>query len=288
MVKILITGANGQLGSELKELSSEYKNFSFYFVDIDSLDITDYKAIESYLSDIQPNYLVNCAAYTAVDNAEKNQQQANMVNNLAVQYLSDNCTKIDCRFIHISTDYVYNGNSCIPHTETDIPNPTSVYGKTKLEGEKNCNGNNSIIIRTSWLYSSYGNNFVKTMLRLADEHKNLNVIYDQIGTPTYANDLANAILSIIEQSEEKGFKAGIYNYSNEGVTSWYDFATAIFEISAKKCKVFPILTQEYKTLAERPKYSVMNKAKIKTTYHLSIPHWRESLKKCIKNINYGK
>ena len=287
-MKILVTGAYGQLGNEIKSLISKYPDWQFLFTDIDSLDITDEGSLKNYFQQNKPGFVINCAAYTAVDKAETDIETARKVNALAPKLLADIAKRNGAKFIHISTDYVFDGEIFAPYTEDDKVNPQSVYGQTKLQGEKNCieENNESIIIRTSWLYSSFGSNFVKTMLRLGSERDNLNVVFDQVGTPTYAADLANSILIIISDSEKnsKNFVPGIYHYSNEGVASWFDFAKAIFEISGVKCNVSPVRSVEFPTPAKRPSYSVLDKSKIKNTFGIAIPYWRESLKRCIERL----
>ena len=287
-MKILITGANGQLGNEIKVLSAKLPNWQFLFTDVEELNITDENAVNNFFKGTQPDYIVNCAAYTAVDMAESDLESAKKINALAPKILANHAKKADAKFIHISTDYVFDGDTFTPYSEESKVNPKSVYGETKLLGEQNCLNQNaqSVIIRTSWLYSGFGNNFVKTMLRLGKERGQLNVVFDQVGTPTYAADLADAIISIIglsEKNKEK-FVPGIYHYSNEGVASWYDFAKAIFEISGVKCNVSPVLSDQFPTPAKRPGYSVLNKSKIKNTFDLNIPYWRDSLKNCLDKI----
>lgn len=287
-MKILITGANGQLGNEIKVLSAKLPNWQFLFTDVEELNITDENAVNNFFKGTQPDYIVNCAAYTAVDMAESDLESAKKINALAPKILANHAKKADAKFIHISTDYVFDGDAFTPYSEESKVNPKSVYGETKLLGEQNCLNQNaqSVIIRTSWLYSGFGNNFVKTMLRLGKERGQLNVVFDQVGTPTYAADLADALISIIglsEKNKEK-FVPGIYHYSNEGVASWYDFAKAIFEISGVKCNVSPVLSDQFPTPAKRPGYSVLNKSKIKNTFDLNIPYWRDSLKNCLDKI----
>lgn len=281
MTKVLVTGANGQLGSEIRELVSSFPEMEFVFTDVAELDITNLEKVAGFLASFQPDYLVNCAAYTNVDKAETDQKTATLLNATAVGILAEQSGRVGCKMIHISTDYVFDGKGPRPYKEDDPVAPQSAYGKTKLEGELLCIQNNpeSIVIRTSWLYSAFGNNFVKTMLRLGNERSELGVIVDQIGTPTNAADLARAILTIILSVEkgEKSFETGIYHYSNEGVASWYDFTKAIFDISGIKCHVKPISTEEYPSPVPRPPYSVMNKSKIKLIFGLQIPHWRDSL-----------
>ncbi|WP_163323907.1 dTDP-4-dehydrorhamnose reductase [Draconibacterium mangrovi] len=282
-MKILITGAYGQLGNELKVLSKNYPNWEFVFTDVDSLDITDEEQVKSYFTDINFELVINCAAYTAVDKAESDFETAQKVNAVAPKLLAKYSKAVGAKFIHVSTDYVFAGDAHLPYEETDAVAPNGAYGKTKLEGEQNCQAENleTVIIRTAWLYSTFGNNFVKTMLRLGKERGELGVVFDQVGSPTYAADLAKAILKVAESEK---FVPGIYHYSNEGVASWYDFALAIFELSGVDCKVKPVLSENFPTPAKRPAYSVLNKAKIKETYHLEVPYWRDSLKICIKHL----
>jgi len=288
-MKILITGAYGQLGNEIKVISASFPDWKFLFTDVDSLDITDENAVNIYFKHNLPDFVINCAAYTAVDKAESDIETAKKVNELAPKLLAKYSKITGARFIHISTDYVFDGEAFKPYSEEDLVNPKSVYGKTKLQGELNCFEENpeTVVIRTSWLYSSFGNNFVKTMLRLGTERSQLNVVFDQIGTPTYAADLAVSILVIIKASEENAekFVPGIYHYSNEGVASWYDFSKAIFEISGINCKVDPVLSGQFPTAAKRPNFSVLDKSKIKNTFGITIPYWKESLKSCIQKLN---
>ena len=285
-MNILVTGSKGQLGSEIKELSSNYP-YNFFFTDVNTLDITKKENIYHYLKENDIDVIINCAAYTAVDKAEENQELADKINHKALIYLANTAKEKNISLIHISTDYVFDGKNYKPYIEEDEVNPQSVYGLTKLKGEEafKQSGANGIIIRTSWVYSSYGHNFVKTMLRLKDKGE-LRVVFDQIGTPTYAKDLANTILQIIHTNLEKvkSKKAEIYHYSNEGVISWYDFAKAIFEIENIDIKVHPIETKEYPTPAKRPYYSVLNKKKIKKEFNIEIPYWRASLKECLQRI----
>ncbi|MFN8323200.1 MAG: dTDP-4-dehydrorhamnose reductase [Chitinophagales bacterium] len=280
MSQVLVTGAHGQLGTELNFLSSLLEMHSFIFVGHAELDITDAEAVNSFILSHQITSVINCAAYTAVDKAESEKELAYRVNAEAVGVLAKVCKQHNCRFIHISTDFVFDGTHSVPLLETDATNPLSVYGASKLKGEENALANNAeaVIIRTSWVYSSFGNNFVKTILRLCKERDSLNIIFDQIGTPTYARDLAAAILQIIQQAE---WKPGIYHYSNEGVAGWYDFAIAIRDIAGLKTKIAPIETHQYPTPAVRPKYSVLNKKKIKDAFGLEIPYWRNSLMQCM-------
>ena len=287
---ILITGSNGQLGQELQSLveKQEHKlsGANFYFTDRDSLDITNKDALEKFIGTNAIDTIINCAAYTAVDKAEEDQKTANNINHLAVKHMAEIAKLKDMQLIHISTDYVFNGTNYQPYKEEDQVNPQGVYGKTKLDGENvmiAINPLNSIIIRTSWVYSTFGNNFVKTMLRLGKERDELGIIFDQVGTPTYAKDLAKAISTILPQVKNQTVE--IYHYSNEGVCSWYDFAKAIFELNDIPCDVQPIETKDYPIPAKRPHYSLLNKNKIKTDYQLKIPYWRDSLKLCINILN---
>jgi dTDP-4-dehydrorhamnose reductase len=281
MIKILVTGANGQLGSEIRKISGLFPEMEFSFTDVAELDITNPEKVAEFLSVFRPAYLVNCAAYTAVDKAENDLPVATLLNATAVGILAEHSAKIGCKMIHVSTDYVFDGRGPRPYREDDPVDPQSVYGKTKLEGELLCRQFNpeSLIIRTSWLYSAFGNNFVKTMIRFGTERAEVGVINDQIGSPTNAADLGKAILDIISsvESGEKAFVPGIYHYSNEGVASWYDFTKAIYEIAGIDCFVKPIATEDYPSPVPRPPYSVMNKSKIKLIFGLKIPHWRDSL-----------
>lgn len=284
MPNVLITGVDGQLGSEIKELSSGYP-YVFYFTCKSELDITDASALRKYIIENNIDTLVNCAAYTAVDKAENDQELADKINRMAVKNLAMLSNEFNIKLIHISTDYVFDGRNYKPYTETDLTNPQNVYGKTKLDGEMllvEYNLKNSIIIRTSWVYSHYGANFVKTMLRIGRERKNIEVVFDQIGTPTYAKDLAKVILEIIPKI--KSPKLEIYHYSNEGVLSWYDFAKEIMRMAKLSCMVNPIETKEYPTPAVRPHFSLLNKAKIKSTFNIEIPYWKDSLDDCLKRL----
>ena len=282
-MKILVTGCNGQLGNEMQLLEAKHPQHTYFNTDVAELDITDQKAIEAFVSDNEIDGIVNCAAYTAVDKAEENKELCATLNTVAPAYLAAAIEKRGGWIIQISTDYVFDGTKHTPYVETDTPCPNSVYGSTKLEGElgvtKCCK--RAMIIRTAWLYSTFGNNFVKTMIRLGQERPELGVIFDQIGTPTYAHDLAVAIFEAFEQ----GVKPGVYHFSNEGVISWYDFTKSIHRIAGiKACKVRPLHTEEYPTPANRPHYSVLDKTKIKQTYGIEIPYWEESLEACIKKL----
>lgn len=285
---ILVTGCNGQLGNEIRRISANHENnFRFFFTDVAELDITDLKAVDSFIKENNIKYIINCAAYTAVDKAEDDVDLCYKINRDAVANLGLAATNNNAKVIHISTDYVYDGTANKPYVETDTVNPQSVYGKSKQEGEakllKACA--DSIIIRTAWLYSIFGSNFVKTMIKLGKEHETLNVVADQKGTPTNGTDLAKTIVKILDFSEANGFKPGIYHYSNEGATTWYDFTLAIHkEAGINTCKVNPITTEQYPVKATRPKYSVLDKTKIKSTFNLTIPKWEESLNNCIKEL----
>ena len=284
MINILVTGANGQLGSELKSIYNNSnrtfeKPVNIEFTDIETLDLSNTIFLKKFLDDHSFDFIINCAAYTNVDLAETEKEKAFEINANCVKSIVEYIKGKNTKLIHISTDYVFDGETHIPYTE-DIPtNPQSVYGKSKLDGEKYALKHpNSIVIRTSWLYSSYGKNFAKTIYKLCKEREELNVVFDQIGTPTYATDLAKAILQIINQSiTENRFIPGIYHYSNEGVCSWFDFAQAIADKAYSKCKINSIISKEYPTPAKRPFYSVLNKSKIKSVYQISIPHWQKSL-----------
>jgi dTDP-4-dehydrorhamnose reductase len=287
MINILITGSDGQLGEELKIVATKYKDYSCIFTDIGTLDITDNASLKQFFNNHTINYIVNCAAYTMVDKAETDKFSAEKVNVSAVANLVKMANNHQSKLIHISTDYVFDGKANIPYKETSSVNPQSVYGLTKLNGEIEAQRYiYSIILRTSWLYSPFGKNFVKTMLELSKAKNDINVVFDQVGTPTYAADLADVIFSIIDHSIEnaKNFKPGIYHYSNEGVCSWYDFAFEIFKLTKSDCKINPVGSSEFPTVAKRPNYSVLDKSKIKTTFNLSIPNWRDSLERCIEQL----
>lgn len=285
---ILVTGANGQLGSEIRRISVNHENnFRFFFTDIDELDITNPEAIDCFLKEYKIDYIINCAAYTAVDKAEDDIELCYKINRDAITNLGIAATNNKSKIIHISTDYVFDGTATRPYEENDMVNPQSVYGKSKLDGEKGLQNvcPESIIIRTAWLYSIYGNNFVKTMIKYGKERESLNVVADQTGTPTNAADLAQVIIKILDSSEANGFRNGVYHYSNEGITTWYDFTIMIHKYAGiSDCKVNPITTDQYPTKAKRPKYSVLNKNKIKNTFNTSIPQWENSLDICIKEL----
>jgi dTDP-4-dehydrorhamnose reductase len=284
MAIILITGANGQLGNELKVVSKNFYGYDFIFTDIDTLDLTNPVQTSEFIIKTRPNWIVNCAAYNLVDKAEGEPDMAMLINGTAVNNIAETIKGTECKFIHVSSDYVYDGKSNVPYSESLPANPLSAYGKSKLAGEKFAlQHQGSMIIRTSWLYSSFGSNFVKTILKHGAEKESLKVVFDQTGTPTYAADLAGAIMHIISGviRNQIALNAGVYNYSNEGVCSWYDFAVEIIRESGLTCQVNPILTRDYKQAAQRPTYSVMDKSKIKENYNLTIPYWRTSLIKCM-------
>ena len=285
---ILVTGSNGQVGSEIRKLSKDY-NYNFFFTTSTSLDITEDNKVKEYIESNKINTIINSAAYTAVDNAEEDSANANNINHLAIQNIAQISKDNNIKLIHISTDYVFDGKNFKPYCEDDKTNPNSVYGQTKLDGEKailEYNLKNSIIIRTSWVYSSFGNNFVKTMLKLGKEKDSLGVIFDQVGTPTYAKDLAKTILDIIPNIKNE--KIEIYNYSNEGVLSWYDFAKEIMKMAKIGCSINPIETFQYPTPAKRPHYSLLNKSKIKKEFNITIPYWKDSLDECLKVMGERK
>lgn len=286
---VLVTGGNGQLGSELKRASENHDHtLHFYFTDVAELDITNLLAVEDFIEKNQIKYIINCAAYTAVDKAEDDVELCYKINRDAVRNLGLAANKYGAKVIHVSTDYVFDGTKTTPYVETDSVCPDSVYGKSKVEGEaallEVCP--NSVIVRTAWLYSIFGNNFVKTMIKLGKERDALNVVADQTGTPTNAADLAKAILKIIDFSIANQFEPGIYHYSNQGVTTWYDFTVLIHKLAGiTTCKVTPITTDQYPTRARRPQYSVLDKTKIKSTFGLDVPNWEDSLRICISELN---
>jgi dTDP-4-dehydrorhamnose reductase len=288
MINILVTGSNGQLGSELKKLASQYP-YDFFFTDKNSLDITNEKHIKDFIDLHKIDTIINCAAYTAVDKAESQEEIADAINHKSVDFLAQISKEKNIKLIHISTDYVFDGKNYKPYVETNFTAPNSVYGKTKRNGEKalqEINPQNSIIIRTSWIYSSFGTNFLKTMLKLGNEKNELGVIFDQVGTPTYARDLAKTILEILPKIKNNNVE--IYHYSNEGVLSWYDFAKEIMKMSKRDCKINPIETREYPTPAKRPYYSLLNKSKIKKNFNIKIPFWKDSLDECLKVLGERK
>ncbi|WP_147676993.1 dTDP-4-dehydrorhamnose reductase [Algibacter pacificus] len=286
MTKVLVTGANGQLATCIKDVVSGHSNLTFIYTDYSELDICDLNKLEAYFKQIGDiSYCINCAAYTAVDKAEEDQQKAYQINADGAKNLAIVCKNNNSVLIHISTDFVFEGFKNTPYIETDVTKPISVYGDSKLKGEQEIIHvlENYFIFRTSWLYSEHGNNFMKTMLRLAETKKDLSIVGDQIGTPTYAGDLAKVIVSVITT---KNNNYGLYHYSNEGAISWFDFAQAIFQLSKVSINLTSISTEEYPTLAARPKYSVLNKNKIKNAFKLEIPNWKDSLKNVLlKKVN---
>lgn len=282
-MNILVTGCNGQLGNEIQLLEKEYPQHTYFNTDVAELDITNQLAVNDFINRHAIDGVINCAAYTAVDKAEGDKELCTTLNTVAPSYLAAAIDKRGGWIIHVSTDYVFDGTHHTPYVETDTPSPDSVYGSTKLAGELGVSkfSKKHMIIRTAWLYSAFGNNFVKTMIRLGKEKTELGVIFDQIGTPTYARDLAVAIMTAVD----KGIETGVYHFSNEGVISWYDFTKAIHRIAGiKDCKVRPLHTSEYPTAANRPAYSVLDKTKIKQTYGIEIPYWEDSLKECIERL----
>lgn len=289
-MKICITGANGQLGQAFKGLATEFPEWTFHFAGRSKADLTDLTTVDRWLDECQPDVLINCAAYTNVNQAEQEQELARRINVDAVEHLAHYCQQQDIPLFHYSSDYVYHTEQGIPFRETDPTAPKGVYAATKLQGEQRALlvHAQTTVIRTSWVYAPTGHNFVKTMLRLGAEREELKVVSDQIGTPTYAPDLAMASLQMLKQREEAKVSredlAGIFNFSNEGVASWYDFALAIFELSGIDCRVQAVASHEFPSPVERPHYSVLNKTKIKQTFELTIPYWREALNRCILNI----
>jgi dTDP-4-dehydrorhamnose reductase len=285
-MKILITGSRGQLGNEFSVLAPAYPDFSFIFTDIAELDITSEPDIDLLVKQEKPSVIINCAAYTAVDKAEQEDNLAFLINATAVGNLARVASKYNALLVHISTDYVFDGKGFKPYVEDAPTNPVSLYAKSKHAGEQQVQSyaNRAIILRTSWLYSEFGNNFVKTMMKYGRERGQLNVVFDQTGTPTYARDLAETILEIIQkQPVPEGVE--VFHYSNEGVASWYDFAKEIIEISKISCKINPIETKDYPLPAVRPFYSVFNKAKIKHRFKIEIPYWKDSLRECLGRMN---
>ncbi len=284
MKHVLVTGGKGQLALCIKDAQKNVEGYHFIYVDSDELDITNKQLVFSFFENQKLDFCINCAAYTAVDKAESEFEIAKKINEEGVNYVAEACQKHDVTLIHISTDFVFDGNNSKHYSEDDIPSPLSIYGETKLKGEQaliNTGIEKYFIIRTSWLYSEFGNNFLKTMLRLGNEREELSVVCDQIGTPTYAGDLAKTIMHTIESSNDS---YGLYHYSNEGVASWYDFAKAIFDENNLEINLLPIKTEAYPTPAKRPAFSVMDKSKIKETLQITIPYWRDSLKKAMNKI----
>jgi dTDP-4-dehydrorhamnose reductase len=286
-MKILVTGSNGQLGQKVRDKAIELKYFEFIYTDIETLDISSESEVDNFFTENTPEILINCAAYTAVDRAEDDQENAFLVNSLAPNLLANACKKHGTKLIHTSTDYVFDGNATKPYRETDRVNPTSVYGLSKLDGEQNVLASlpDSIIIRTSWLYCEHGSNFVKTIIRLANEREFLNVVNDQKGSPTYAGDLATAILEICTQFADAGnWKPGIYHYSNLGECTWFDFATEILKLKDIKTPVLPVSSDKFPSIVVRPKYSVLDKSKLINAYKIKIPLWQDSLQAVIEKF----
>lgn len=286
---ILVIGSTGQLGQSIYSLSNDYSSFDFIFVSREQLDLSDEKSIAEFFMNNIFDIIINCAAYTNVTKAESEPELANQINNLAVQQLASLAKKYKVKLIHISTDYVFSGEFYRPYQEDDEAVPHCVYGRTKFQGEqaiKKILKSKAIIIRTSWMYSEYGENFIKTILKLGQERKSINVVCDQIGTPTYSKDLAKAIMTIIQSEEfnQEEFKTNVFHFSNEGICSWYDFAKVIFELTGIQCQVNPIETIDYPVPVKRPHYSVLSKAKIKKIFHLPIPYWKDSIKVCLTKL----
>ncbi len=284
-MNILVTGSNGQLGNELRKISGNYPAYRFIITDIAELDITNPGEVIGFFEANKIQIVINCAAYTAVDKAEGDEPAATRINATAVEHLAKACDQVEATLIHVSTDYVYDGCACKPYSEDHYTAPASAYGRSKLAGEEAALSTpKSVVIRTAWLYSSFGNNFVKTMIRLGKEREALNVVFDQVGTPTYAADLAQAIMVVAGRAEQDTLKRGIFHYSNEGVCSWYDFAHEIMQQAGLNCMVKPIETKDYPAPAPRPHYSVLNKAHIRAAYGIEIPHWKDSLLKCLAEL----
>ncbi|MBR4375486.1 MAG: dTDP-4-dehydrorhamnose reductase [Spirochaetia bacterium] len=284
-MNILVTGANGQLGSEMRLLGNISKN-NYYFTDVAELDITDKQAIQEFVADNDIKIIINCAAYTAVEKAEDDSEKADLINHIAVRNLAEASKEKNIHLIHVSTDYVFGGQGNLPFLEDDKVNPLGVYGKTKLAGEKAIqdSGCKALIFRTAWLYSSFGNNFVKTMIKLTSEKESIKVVYDQTGSPTYAGDLAKVLFDIVETEKYIG-KEGIYHFTNEGVISWYDFAIEIAKQAGNTaCKIYPCRSAEFPAKVKRPAYSVLDKAKIKRTFDIDIPYWKDSLAVCMEKL----
>lgn len=283
MKTILVTGANGQLGSELKHIAGNYPQYDFLFTDRNLLPIDQQAAVDQYFSEHKPDFCINCAAYTAVDKAEADRETAMNINGKAPGFLGEASARVGAKMIHVSTDYVFNGNSSTPYKEDDQTDPVNYYGQTKLEGELNLLSSNpdAIIIRTAWVYSEYGNNFVKTMLRLMKERPAISVVNDQVGSPTYARDLAELIMVIVQN---ENWKKGIYHYSNEGQISWFEFALQIRDAAGLQCEVNPVPSSGYPTPAKRPAFSLLDKTKIKSAYDINVPDWKESLVVCLKEL----
>lgn len=284
-MNILVTGSNGQLGSELRELEKEFGNHKFFFTDLNELDVTNADKTIQFVKSNKIEVAINCAAFTAVDLAESHKSEVTQINVIGAKNISLACAKVNALLIHISTDYVFEGKNFKPYTENDTAGPKTTYGKSKLDGEIEVifNAKRALIFRTSWLFSSYGNNFVKTIYEKAKKEKELKVVYDQIGSPTYAGELARVIMEIIPKVPQK-IRTEIYNFSNEGVASWYDFAHAIVNIKKLPCSVIPVLSKEFPTEAIRPFYSVLNKSRVKKDFGITLPHWRDSLEVCLSKM----
>ena len=286
---VLVTGANGQLGNEIRLLANQYPQFAFTFTDIQELDLQDPEAVKTCFSRLKPSYLINCAAYTAVDKAENEVDLCYSVNSAAVRNLALAAKQHNTIVLHVSTDYVFDGKQARPYSEGDPVCPVSIYGKSKLQGEQVLSEicpSLSVVVRTAWLYSAFGNNFVKTMIRLGREKSELKVVSDQWGSPTYAADLAQALMKIIQSAEAGHFYPGIYHYSNEGSCSWYEFAQKIHQLAGiTSCKILPVSTAEYPTAAQRPSYSLLYKSKIRRDYGVSVPLWTDSLEACLSKFD---
>jgi len=287
--KILVTGANGQLGNEIRRICRNFPGLEFIFTDVDMLDITNPDAVSVFMEASRPAIVVNCAAYTNVDGAEESVKNVRKINSLAPQVLAAACAMQDAFLIHISTDYVFDGEATKPYTEDDETNPISVYGNSKLEGEEKIKTvfDNYLILRTSWMYSEFGHNFVRSIISLAKERETLEIVNDQIGSPTYARDLANCIIDIIIKSilNPKAYLPGIYHYANQGSCSWYEFAQEILDVvGIKTCKLVPISTDQFPAVAKRPKYSVLDTTKIRASFGIGIPNWRDSLRECLSSM----
>lgn len=286
MNSVLVTGCNGQLGREMQELAARFGEFSVTFTDVEELDITDESAVVGFVAQLRPRFIVNCAAYTAVDRAESDERTAWLLNVQAVRNLVNAAERVGAPMIHISTDYVFDGTSSVPYKESDQEHPVSVYGKTKAEGERAVlDYEMGTVIRTSWLYSPHGNNFAKTIRRLGRERSELQVVFDQVGTPTYALDLADAIFLLLRRSAEGHHTSGLFHFSNEGVCSWYDFAREILLSSGISCRILPVESSVFPSPVKRPSYSVLNKSKIKTLLQLDIRHWQEAWRHCLSRLS---
>jgi dTDP-4-dehydrorhamnose reductase len=283
MKKIIVIGSKGQLGNEFQELEKQYPSFHFFFYDVEEMDIVNKDLVEKGISEVKPDYLINCAAYTAVDKAETEKEIAFAINSEAVRNIATACSSNGVKFIHISTDYVFDGEAAEPYKEDSLVNPSNIYGKSKLKGEQEAMKGNAdvIIVRTAWVYSIYGNNFVKTMLRLMRSKPEISVVADQYGSPTYAHDLADVIMNIVSSGK---WVPGIYHYTNDGIISWFDFASEIKKLSKLSSVINPITTKEYPTPAKRPQYSVLDKTKIQQTFGVKLKDWKESLQQCLDKM----